>query len=267
MGGCIVIKISSKIGVWLPAGFRHLFSTPLPLRTRNTFSETNIFAPENWCLEDFLRLPFRHTSGHMLSVSSRERSWPFIQVMVKRGGFWGPVVWSPGIPENERDCYLGVPLDSNPKPPGPKPPKKPFAYSSPADPSPLFWPCYFLLLSGLHPTFSDWRRIETAGCLFCFMFWRTYPRPIFCKGCQQKQVKICRKKNRVAKCVTTLMTTIFFVGQTERLKPFSNLHFWTWKVRVFPKKKHRIVLFTIGMWFFERLIIVREYAIDFVDLL
>ena len=25
---------------------------------------------------------------------------------------WGPVVWIPGIPENERDCYLGVPLES-----------------------------------------------------------------------------------------------------------------------------------------------------------
>ena len=25
---------------------------------------------------------------------------------------WGPVVWIPGIPENEKDCYLGVPLES-----------------------------------------------------------------------------------------------------------------------------------------------------------
>ena len=25
---------------------------------------------------------------------------------------WGPVVWIPGIPENERDCYLRVPLKS-----------------------------------------------------------------------------------------------------------------------------------------------------------
>ena len=26
---------------------------------------------------------------------------------------WGPVVWIPGIPENERDFYLGVPLESS----------------------------------------------------------------------------------------------------------------------------------------------------------
>ena len=25
---------------------------------------------------------------------------------------WGPVVWIPGIPENERACYLGVPVES-----------------------------------------------------------------------------------------------------------------------------------------------------------
>ena len=26
--------------------------------------------------------------------------------------WFGLVVWIPGIPENERDCYLGVPLES-----------------------------------------------------------------------------------------------------------------------------------------------------------
>ena len=25
---------------------------------------------------------------------------------------WVPVVWIPGIPENERECYLKVPLES-----------------------------------------------------------------------------------------------------------------------------------------------------------
>ena len=34
---------------------------------------------------------------------------------------WGPVVWIPGIPENERDWDSWVYPDSNPKPPGPKP--------------------------------------------------------------------------------------------------------------------------------------------------
>ena len=28
---------------------------------------------------------------------------------------WGPVVWIPGIPENERDCYVGVSLESQAK--------------------------------------------------------------------------------------------------------------------------------------------------------
>ena len=227
MGGCIAIKISSKTGVWLPAGFRHLFSTPLPT-TRNTFSETNIFPPENWCLEDFLRLPFRHTSGHMLTVSSREGSWPFIQVMVKRGGFWGLVVWIPGIPENERDCYLGVPLDSNPKPP-----KKPFADSSPADP-PSFLALLFPFVVGSGSNTSDWRRTERLVACYVLCFGGRTPHPFFVKDANKNRWRFVGK-DRVAKCVTTLMTTIFFVGQTERLKQFSNLHFWTWKVRVFQK--------------------------------
>ena len=29
---------------------------------------------------------------------------------------FGPVVWIPGIPENERDCYLGVLLESQNQP-------------------------------------------------------------------------------------------------------------------------------------------------------
>ena len=31
-------------------------------------------------------------------------SQPMVNLLV-----WVPVVWIPGIPENERDCYLGVP--------------------------------------------------------------------------------------------------------------------------------------------------------------
>ena len=50
----------------------------------------------------------------------------FTRVLISQwfgvGALGSPVVWIPmGIPENEKECYLLHP-DSNPKPPGPKPP-------------------------------------------------------------------------------------------------------------------------------------------------